>query len=197
MPDKGVIIKEVCSALDSVLIGTQSSTPSQLESTKWWTSQVLTALCRWGLRRRCWVGAAGIEKKRRMNEYAKKHGGEFGNEWLYDFTCLEYNEEDEWTVKRIPLVAECEWGTQEQINEDFEKLLLARADVRVMVFNGNYFRVQGKESIPTTGLDVFRRYIKKCEHTCTGDTYLFAARLHDKEDGISARHRFDYHLFVA
>ena len=36
------------------------------------------------------------------------------------------------------LVAECEWGDFEAIVEDFEKLLLARAGVCLMIFDGNY-----------------------------------------------------------
>ena len=37
-----------------------------------------------------------------------------------------------------PLVAECEWDDFAAIVEDFEKLLLARAGVRLMIFDGNY-----------------------------------------------------------
>ena len=36
------------------------------------------------------------------------------------------------------LVAECEWGDFEAIVEDFEKLLLARTGVRLMIFDGRY-----------------------------------------------------------
>lgn len=40
-------------------------------------------------------------------------------------------------LRDVPLVAECEWNARiEWIDEDFQKLLLARADVRVMVFTG-------------------------------------------------------------
>ena len=34
-----------------------------------------------------------------------------------------------------PLVAECEWGNKGDIEDDFEKLLLARAGVRLMIFD--------------------------------------------------------------
>ena len=50
----------------------------------------------------------------------------------------------EWPATALieaPLVAECEWGrgkNLEYIVEDFEKLLLARADVRLMIFDGNH-----------------------------------------------------------
>ena len=129
-----------------------------------------------------------------LQRYAGECGGTLGNEWLYDFTCLEYDS-GRW-LKGVPLVAECELANQDRINDDSWKLLLARADVRLMIFNGNYYR-EGRESIPSKGLEDFRRYIRECTHTRTGDTYLFAARLHDGENGTSVRHRFDYHVFVA
>ena len=198
MSDKGGIIKEVCAALDGMLEETADAGPDALESRPWWTNHVLTTLCTWGLAKGFSVGASGMQDNERLAAVAQQHGGEIGGEWLYNFTCLKYTP-GEW-LKRIPLVAECEWNIQEknqdEVNKDFEKLLLARADVRLMVFNGNPYR-DGRESIPPNGLIDFRTYIKKCEHTCVGDTYLFAARLHDNENGESVRHRFDYHMFVA
>ena len=68
-------------------------------------------------------------------------------EWLYDVTWLKYERQRdglEWPATALieaPLVAECEWGrgkNLEYIVEDFEKLLLARADVRLMIFDGNH-----------------------------------------------------------
>ena len=195
MSDKGIIIKEICITLDKVLDNARGAKPGEMDSPEWWTNQVMTVLCRWGLKKRWWVGAKGMYKRKDMKKHAVKHGGTIGGEWLYDFTCLEYN--DAGWLKGIPLVAECEWGNEDQINHDFEKLLLTRAEVRVMIFNGNYFRAEGQKSIPSNGLDVLRRYIKECEPTRPGDTYLFAARLHDSKNGKSVGHRFDYHVFVA
>ena len=43
-------------------------------------------------------------------------------------------------VSDAHLVAECEWGTGEDLEyiiEDFEKLLQARADFRLMIFTGS------------------------------------------------------------
>ena len=197
MYDKGIIIKEVCNLLN-VALNNSVKNKEELDSPKWWTEQVMIRLCRWGLKKKWWVGAAGMHKREEMKKYAKKHGGTIGSEWLYDFTCLEYNDDD-W-LKGIPLVAECEWGSVDDINGDFEKLLLARADVRIMIFNGNHYR-GGERSISSDGLRAFRKYIKECEHTGPGDTYLFAARLHESEDrdgeSVSVDHRFDYQIFVA
>ena len=200
MCDKGVIIKEICNTLDGIIPNEENAGLYELDSPAWWTDQVMSALCKWGLEKGkgFWVGAKGMKDDKGLAEFAREHGGKIGGEWLYDFTCLRYSSCG--YLKRIPLVAECEWKIQEsnqdEVNEDFEKLMLARADVRLMVFNGNPYRDERK-SIPSKGLKVFRTYIKKCEHTSTGDTYLFAARLHDSESGKSVKHRFDYHLVVA
>lgn len=199
MSDNGVIIKEVCGALDTMLKKTSCPGADDLESRDWWTNQVLTTLCTWGLAKGFWVGAKGMKDNERLaTAVERQHGGKIGGERLYDFTCIEY--EKRW-VKRVPLVAECEWTIHEknhdEVNDDFEKLLLARADVRLMISNGNPYRDKGQKSIPPNGLKVFRTYVDKFEHTCTGDTYLFAARLHDSENGKSVEHRFDYHLVVS
>ena len=90
-----------------------------------------------------------------------------GGEWLFDVTCLNYDSDG--YLVRVPLVAESEWGTENQIYEDFEKLLLARADVRIMVFDGT--RTPGYRAIFAT----FARYIARCERSEEGDTWLFAA----------------------
>ena len=193
MADKGVIIKEICDTLDKMLRKTEGADPAELDLPAWWTPRVMTPLCKWGLRKQWWVGATGMDKRDDMQRYAARHGGTIGGEWLYDFTCLEYSDSE--CLKGIPLVAECEWGNEDHINEDFEKLLLARADVRVMIFNGNHYKV--RESIPSHGLRGFRKHIRKCKHTRAGDTYLFAARLHESSDGVSVNHRFDYQIFVA
>ena len=56
-------------------------------------------------------------------------------EWLYDVVWLKYHEElTDHPIRCVPLVAECEWGNYGQIKEDFQKLLLARASVRLMIF---------------------------------------------------------------
>ncbi len=94
-------------------------------------------------------------------------GAAEGNEWLYDVTGLEYDS-DEFLV-RVALAAECEWGAQDQIYYDFEKLLLARADLRVMVFDG--YRQPGYNEI----FQVFAQYIGRCAHTGVGDAWLFGA----------------------
>ena len=85
-------------------------------------------------------------------------------EWLYDVTCLRYQEP--WpNQQQILLVAESEYGGSEDVLEDFAKLLVARAQVRVMVYN--------LRSMPNVA--ELAGYINQCHDTQDGDTYLLAA----------------------
>ena len=183
MLDKGAIIEEIRIALEDV-----SKKARDTACRPWWTKQVMIALCRWGLKKGLSVGAANMEDCKNLESLAEKYDGSAEKGWLYDFTCVEYDPDS--YLKRIFVVAECEWGDRNAINYDFDKLLAARADVRVMIFDGA--AVDPSETIGT-----FRRYIKRCEHTCAGDTWLFAARLPDREDGGAVRYRFDHRPFIA
>lgn len=88
-----------------------------------WSKKVKTALCKAGKRCGFRVYASGVSEKRCD-----------GGEWLYDVTWLEYEGR---LLAAAPLVAECEWGRWERgsIQNDFQKLLLARAGVRLMIFD--------------------------------------------------------------
>ena len=58
-------------------------------------------------------------------------------EFLYDVTWLETIDGTvDGRISHVPLVAEIEWGNQGDVWYDFQKLLVARAGVRVMIFNG-------------------------------------------------------------
>ena len=103
-----------------------------------WNKAVKTKLCKIGQKFGCKVGARADE----VDEADRDYG-----EWLYDVTWLEYERERDglkWPAMALIealLVAECEWGrgkNLEYIVEDFEKLLLARADIRLMIFDGNH-----------------------------------------------------------
>ena len=89
------------------------------------TAAIKTKLCDIGRQApfHCTVCAALPRKNR-------THG-----EWLYDVIWLKYHEGlDDHPICCVPLVAECEWGTYAHIKEDFQKLLLARASVRLMIY---------------------------------------------------------------
>ena len=53
-------------------------------------------------------------------------------EWLYDVSWLHGKR---W-LRSVPMVAECEWGNFGDIEDDFQKLLVPRASLRVMVCDG-------------------------------------------------------------
>lgn len=94
-----------------------------------------------------------------------------GGEWLFDVTGLLYDQDN--YLRRTVLVAESEWGPQNEIYSDFQKLLLARADVRVMVFDGT--QNPGYRAI----IEIFATYIARCEQSQAGDIWLFAAWMPD------------------
>ena len=83
-------------------------------------------------------------------------------EWRrYDVTCLRCNGD---YLEQILLFAEVEWGNREKILEDFRKLLMERAQLRVMVFNLN--------EIPFEDLE---EHVHQYGDNQPGDTYLLAA----------------------
>ena len=92
-----------------------------------------------------------------------------GGEWLYDVTGLQYDIPVDNCFSRTVLVAECEWGPQLEILNDFQKLLLARADVRVIVFDGT--RNPGYQVL----FDIFETNIDNNQQAEPGDLWLFAA----------------------
>ena len=128
MPGKYEIMCAVREGLNGLEVGTD----------KEWTPAVKTKLCKIGQKFGYKVGARADE----VDEADRDYG-----EWLYDVTWLEYERERDglkWPATALieaPLGAECEWGrgkNLEYIVEDFEKLLLARADIRLMIFDGNH-----------------------------------------------------------
>ena len=94
-----------------------------------WTEAVLSALCRAG-------NGLGLYTCAEKTPGAR-HGG-----WLWDCTWLDYEDDDPHKPLRwAPMVAECEWKASRSESEylkailyDFEKLLVANAPLRVMIF---------------------------------------------------------------
>ena len=126
MPGKSEIMCAVRNGLDNLEIDDPKENAE-------WTRAVKTELYKIGRDRFSFeVYASGVENPE------PGHG-----EWLYDVTWLEYEKNgcSELNARRklvdAPLVAECEWGDLGDIYDDFEKSLLARASVRLMIFDGN------------------------------------------------------------
>ncbi|MGF1594431.1 MAG: hypothetical protein ACFCUW_14195 [Kiloniellaceae bacterium] len=89
------------------------------------------------------------------------HDGEF----MFDLCWLDYGEEDKW-LKQVPLVLESEWLRPGDVDDDFQKLLIARAGLRVMVFGA-----KTREEFSST-VDRLRRWVNEFEATVSSDQFL-------------------------
>ena len=122
MVDRDTLIDQIIGALREVhrLPNLQDASDAE------WTREVKIALCKIG---KCheYTTCASVP-----DDHAD-HG-----EWLYDVVWLVYSpgEKKVELLQSVPLVAESEWGNEDDIDEDFQKLLLARATIRVMIFGG-------------------------------------------------------------
>ncbi|MBM9536188.1 hypothetical protein [Desulfobulbus alkaliphilus] len=102
-----------------------------------------------------------------------------GKEWLYDVVWYQSDRADHMTD--VSLVAESEWGGENAIKEDFEKLLVSRSKYRVMIF-----QVDSDEA----ALRLFQKmrlWIAKFHRTNVGDRYLLAG-------WVNNHWKFDLHV---
>lgn len=101
-----------------------------------------------------------------------------GPEWLYDFVCYENNDIG---LNDVILVAESEWTgryTQDylrDVQDDFEKLILARSPYKLMIFEG-HSEIEIKDFIVH-----LTTVVKHCKLTTNGDRYMFAGWVNAKE----------------
>ena len=113
-----------------------------------WTLGIKTALCEVSQRifpveihqaHQDVRGTRFIPHRRHIKTYA---GGvdSAGPELLFDVTCLVEDADMDWCIYKTALVGECQWGTWTDIRHDFQKLLVANAEVRVMVFDLSQFK---------------------------------------------------------
>jgi hypothetical protein len=99
-------------------------------------------------------------------------------EWLYDFVCYENSELG---LKDVLLVAESEWRGRftsdylQDVQDDFEKLLLARSPYRLMIFEGD----DEAEIINT--ISHLKKIVMQCKLSTMGDRYMFAGWVKSKE----------------
>src|SRR5215204_4685856 len=121
-------MEELMSVLDNVeelVFQTATQIANQAARESWlndkvWTQKLLSALGECGRQLGYYVCGGGAEQ----------HGGQC--EWLYDLVWLKNNNG---FIVDVPLILESEWSTSyKHISEDFEKLLVGRAQHRVMVF---------------------------------------------------------------
>ena len=84
-------------------------------------------------------------------------------------------------LRSIPLAAECEWGNKQNVWDDFQKLLVIRADIRVLIFKCNS---RDKASILVEKLN---RQIKVFKSSQKGDRYLFASYVEKEKPPFSVK----------
>ena len=130
---------------------------SRLSGKKESTKDIKTALCKAGRSLGFRTAAQDVDKT------VKDDG-----EWLFDVVWMTLDWKPSRQLKRIHLVVESEFGNVGDIADDFEKLLVARSDVRLMVFKKcNKSKVE----------EEFNRLEKEAREFCqrqSGDYYILA-----------------------
>lgn len=117
---------------------------------KVWTENLLRALA-----------SLGHSKKLHVSgDYCSEYGQ---GEWLYDQVWLDRDHETN-AIIDVPLILESEWASRpKKINDDFQKLLLGRAQHRIMIFQNN--------DVPHV-FETLKNQIRFCKRTQPGDRYL-------------------------
>ena len=88
-------------------------------------------------------------------------------EWLYDMVWLT-QESREKPPREVNLVLECEWDTNETIiGDDFQKLLVARTNMRVFIFASGSGHTEA-------AIERLRQQIRDFRQNSQGDLYFFA-----------------------
>lgn len=119
--------KELASEVIQVLTMVHQELKGQPVGDGAWTNAVKTKLCRLGKEKHKYtVCASGVDNGICQPDYG---------EWLYDVCWLRYSDEkNAYLLSDVVLVAESEWGNDQEVIHDFQKLMLARADLRVMIY---------------------------------------------------------------
>lgn len=151
-------VQEIQSCLDEVHEYMNSKAESgERDSLPAWTHKIKLALATLG---------------HKLGDY-KVYGSKLdkeadGREFLYDLCWLDY-EKPEGFLRGAPLVVECEWGADNAIDDDFQKLVLARAKLKLIVFGEN-----NKNNAETVE-NLIRHLQTSYEYQGSeGDRYLFA-----------------------
>lgn len=134
-----------------------------LSSDREWTFNILSDLTRLGR-------SYGFKVRG-----AKPAQDDFETGWLWDLTWVDIRDwhRPDWAdgkLVELPLVLESEWNVrfEDEILWDFQKLLVARAHLRVMIFQ------QSTTQAADNSLERMRAAIKTFSATRSGDRYLFA-----------------------
>jgi hypothetical protein len=172
MPTPTLSLDEIRPVIDPVAL---LETGSEGQPTGEWTRAIKAGLCRPAPRFNCHVCAGQCKE------------ADWQEEWLYDLLWLRVHAtQDRTTYLDSPLVAEIEWGRHKYngpIRHDFQNLLLARADLRLMIF-------QAPDS--ERGRAIVEELVKQVatySRSALGDRYLFACY-------CTRTRRFEYRDYV-
>ena len=130
-----------------------------------WTRKIKTALCEVGTLNGYEVCASGVD--------VEPNNGE----WLYDVCWLDYAGNDENWLRSMPMAAESEWGDWGAIDDDFSKILVSGASLRVMVCDSGYLPNDTEGQATAERL---QQTVGEYNGSWVGDTYLLIVyeRLH-------------------
>ena len=107
--------------------------------------------------------------------YASSSKNVRGGEWLFDLIWVKGNYEEN-RIERVILAMESEWDRSKgSIDYDFQKLMVVRADLRVMLFNTK--KKEKWEEI----ISSLKEQVKKFSQSQDGDRYLFGGWIDEKE----------------
>lgn len=95
-------------------------------------------------------------------------GGDYESGWLFDLVWCKYDNERK--LVHVELVVECEWNQgRNHIQTDFEKLVVARAQHRLMIFEAT------SDSRISEHINFLNSIVDGFPSALPGDRYLYAA----------------------
>ncbi|MFQ5456352.1 MAG: hypothetical protein ACE5EA_09150 [Nitrospirota bacterium] len=150
--------------LDEIAVDLQDE-----ESCEKWTSEVKSRIVTLGEKQGYWV-YTDSKVMMKLPNGGKNRDVDVG-EWLYDLVWLEYEED---VLINTHLLLESEWDTtQKEIDDDFEKLLLGKSELKVMIFSAEN-RTDFLQKI-----NRMKMKIQGFKHTQSGEKYLFSGWVYE------------------
>ncbi len=154
-------VEEIKELLDRVVIDSENESWRDGD----WTKEIKNRLCSFGKEKRYWT-------------YASSDMAD-GGEWLYDVTWLTYSGD---RLLNTELVLESEWDVN-GIDFDFQKLLLAKAELKVLIFQQkSAYAAQKKYE------DLILQ-INKYAKSTSDEHYLFSCWLQDERVFFHQKYR--------
>ena len=148
-------IDEISKSVREALITVNSRLSGKGYGCGVWTKAIKTALCEIGNKFGYRVAARDVDNAK-------------DPEWLFDVVWMTLAWEPSRQLERIHLVVESEWGNRSKIFDDFEKILVARSDVRLFIFEqSDKLKVEGV-------FNLLHREAQGFGQSQVGDYYLLA-----------------------